>query len=144
MPRLIYIASPYTHPDPRIVEWRVKAVALFVSRMIRTDQVLSELVLPLGGQENPRTFFSPILHSHPMAVMIPGDYEAWRHVDEAWMDMSDEMWVLQLPGWKDSKGIKAEIKYWESNKNSVPEGRKFGTDKQYKRACELLSKGGAV
>jgi hypothetical protein len=55
--------------------------------------------------------FSPIAHSHPIAVsgQIAGHFEQWAELDEAMIRASNGMIVVEMEGWKDSAGIKAEI-----------------------------------
>jgi hypothetical protein len=55
--------------------------------------------------------FSPIAHSHPIAVtgQIAGHFEQWAALDEAMIAASNGMIVVEMEGWQESAGIKAEI-----------------------------------
>ena len=48
---MIYLASPYSHPDAVVREQRFRDVCLAAARLIRAGQIV----------------FSPIAHSHPIA-----------------------------------------------------------------------------
>lgn len=68
-----------------------------------------------------RLIYSPILHCHPMSVAhaLPGDYNFWLQYDRNMIDRADEVMVLMLRGWQESKGVAAEIAYAESIGKSV-------------------------
>ena len=55
--------------------------------------------------------FSPIAHTHPIATMcdLPKDWEFWGKFDKAFIEQCSQVVVAMIPGWKDSKGINAEI-----------------------------------
>jgi hypothetical protein len=93
----IYIASPYSSQDPAVVEDRFEAVAQFVAKFCREGRAL----------------YSPILHFHPLSRMcqLPGDYFFWEKVNHAMIKAADELWILKLPGWDQSTGVRLEIEY---------------------------------
>lgn len=91
---MMYLASPYSHPDPLVRHERWEAVCRVAAEYIRAG-------VPA---------FSPIAHSHPIAMLgVDGDWETWASMDRAIIGTSDAMVVLMLDGWRDSKGIAAEI-----------------------------------
>ncbi len=57
--------------------------------------------------------FSPIVHCHPLAeaMDLPRDFEFWMHYNIGMMRHASYIYVLQLEGWENSKGVKAEIKF---------------------------------
>lgn len=64
---------------------------------------------------------SPIAHSHPIFVCDPetgSSFEAWQQLDEALIIASEEMWVLALPGWDESRGVRSEIQF--CIRNGIP------------------------
>ena len=103
MKPLIYLASPYSHPDPAVVHYR----------FIQTGAVLAKAI------EHGHLMFSPIVHSHPIADLISwdpinhaeGELSGWMKYDFDFIDKCDELWVLQLDGWKESRGVKAEVMF---------------------------------
>lgn len=93
---MIYIASPYTHPDRALVEWRVDAVSAYTARLMREGKVA----------------FSPIAHSHLVADHLEDkrfDFEFWMLQDLPILARCDAMHVLCLDGWRASKGVAREI-----------------------------------
>ena len=94
---MIYLASPYSHPDPAVEAFRFEAVC----------QASADLML------SGHTIVSPIAHSHPIYVRRPdvgGSFEQWYDLDRTLISASDELWVLTLDGWQESHGVTEEIK----------------------------------
>ena len=92
---MIYLASPYSHPDPKVREARWREAC-------RTAAFLMK-----GGQ----FVFSPIAHTHPIAEFgLPGGWEFWERFDREMLSACDELQVLMLDGWRESKGVSAEIR----------------------------------
>jgi hypothetical protein len=93
---LIYLASPYTHPDSRIRHARfVLACAVAGDLMLQGHRV-----------------FSPVAHSHSVAMHsgVPANWEFWEMQDTPLLLVSDTLVVLQLPAWETSVGVTDEIK----------------------------------
>ena len=91
---MIYLASPYSHPDPAVREARFRAVCREAAEMIRS-----------GTQ-----VFSPVAHTHPIAAYgLPMEWASWEKYDRMFLEMCSEVWVLMLDGWRESKGVQAEI-----------------------------------
>lgn len=44
-----------------------------------------------------------------LAGELPRGWDYWERYDRAMLEACDELWVLCLDGWEDSKGIKGEI-----------------------------------
>ena len=57
--------------------------------------------------------FAPIAHCHDMSLNndMPRGWDFWGPLDMMYIDACDQLWVLEMPGWEDSVGITAEIKY---------------------------------
>lgn len=57
--------------------------------------------------------FCPIAHSHEMAKRggIGGGFETWQEFDKAMIRASRGVIVVEMDGWRESTGIKAEIDY---------------------------------
>lgn len=93
---MIYLASPYTDKNPEIQEYRFQAVC-YAARRLLTKGI---------------KIFSPVAHSHPISRYgLPGNWEFWEGWDKEFIDACQEIWVLCLDGYKESKGIKGEVEY---------------------------------
>jgi hypothetical protein len=95
MPRkLIYLASPYSDPSADCRRRRFEAACQASARLIR------------GGD----MVFSPIAHTHPIAeaAELPLGWEFWAEYDRRMLAACDELVILQLPGWAESRGVRAE------------------------------------
>ena len=91
---MIYLASPYTHPDLAVRQRRFDAACGATARMVREG----------------RFVFSPVVHSHPLTRYgLPGDWDFWQRYDRAHLERCDEIVVLALDGWRESKGVQAEV-----------------------------------
>jgi len=93
----IYVASPYTSDDSRIVEERFEAAEKFVVKALNSGDMV----------------YSPIVHCHAIAdkYEMPIDFSFWSNYNKAMLSTASEIWVLQLDGWEDSKGVKAEVEF---------------------------------
>ena len=98
-PYVCYIACPYTHPDPEIVEQRLKIA----------EQVVYNILTDL-----PCIFpFSPINYTHPFNNALTE--EKWRDLDLIMLGVVDFMIVLCMPGTSESVGVKMEIDYCDEH-----------------------------
>ena len=61
-------------------------------------------------------FLLPIANSAAMADLCTfgTGFDEWETDDYTFINKFDEVWVLMSDGWKESKGVQAEIKYAES------------------------------
>jgi Domain of unknown function (DUF1937) len=93
---MIYLASPYTSPDPKIVEQRYDQTVLVMSQLLRQGVKI----------------YSPIVHCHVISTRhnLPTDYKFWLDYNTHMLELCYGMFILCLDGWKDSLGIKDEIK----------------------------------
>jgi hypothetical protein len=92
---MIYLASPYTHPDPAVMEARFLAACTAAGKLMQQGFVV----------------FSPIAHTHPIAVHceLPRGWEFWKRFDEEFVCNSKKLIVLMLDGYAESKGVAAEV-----------------------------------
>jgi len=97
---MIYLASPYTHEDPAVMQERFCAVELLVIHMLKQNIVV----------------FSPIVYCHEMAVKadFPRDAGFWQGLNATFLRMSSRLVVLRLPGWDTSRGVQWEISMAEA------------------------------
>lgn len=97
---MIYIASPYSHPNPGVRQERYLLVRLYTARLLAAKSWC----------------YSPIVHCHDLANAhdLPTDAAYWLEYDFHVLERCDALHVLSLPGWEDSKGVQAEIAHWRA------------------------------
>jgi len=91
---VIYLASPYSDPDPFVRE----------ERYLRTMKALTKLLAIHQWA------YSPIVHLHELAKigwLSPGAL-FWQSYNFHMLSRSTKLAILELPGWERSKGIAAE------------------------------------
>jgi nucleoside 2-deoxyribosyltransferase len=92
---VIYLASPYSHPDPIVRERRFREACLAAATLLRAGHAV----------------FSPIAHSHPLVEHgLPTDWSFWERQDREHLARCDEVLVLMLEGWEASVGVREEIR----------------------------------
>ncbi len=106
---LVYLASPYAHPDERIREARYRAAMHFVAESMLAP-------VPRRWDVVHRVFYSPIVHNHPLALIYPTPtaWEFWRAIDFPMLERCDRLVVLRLEGWDRSVGVQAEVEHARS------------------------------
>jgi nucleoside 2-deoxyribosyltransferase len=93
---MIYLASPYSHPDPAVREQRFRDVCRTAAALLQAGQAV----------------FSPIAHSHPLVEHgLPTDWAFWQRYDRELLARCDEVVVLMLDGWQESVGVQDEIRF---------------------------------
>ena len=106
MRKVIYLASPYSHLDPQVLQIRCEAAQKASARLMREGN----------------TVISPIAHSHGVADFLPDnlrlDGEFWMEQDLPLLARCDEMAVLCLDGWEKSNGVRREIEF--ASKRGIP------------------------
>lgn len=100
MKKLIYLASPYSHPDPLIEEKRFNAVCVCAANFFRAGEMV----------------FSPIAHTRPIAVAgnLNHGFDSYAEYDKLMIGKCERFMILKLPGWERSIGVRAERKYAET------------------------------
>lgn len=104
--KLIYLASPYSHSDPKVMENRFLEITKLAGHLI-IDKKLAVL--------------TPITASHELAKIcgIKGSWKQWRQVDIPQVKKSDILLVALMSGWRESVGVKAEIRLAKKMKKPV-------------------------
>lgn len=101
--KLIYLASPYSHKEDKVRFERFETIARVAAKLMSQGVYL----------------FCPITHTHPIneaGINNPG-WDFWCKYDYMMLDRCQELWIADMPGWKESVGVTAEIKYMmEANK----------------------------
>ena len=91
---MVYLASPYSHPDLNVREERFRAACQAAADLMREGHLV----------------FSPVAHTHPIAQFgLPAEWAFWESQDRHFLERCDEAVVLTLDGWEDSAGVLAEI-----------------------------------
>lgn len=92
---LVYLATPYSHPNPVVRQHRFEQACRAAARWQQKGQLV----------------FSPIAHSHSLTEYeeLPQGWDFWRDWCLATLGRCDRLWVLQLDGWEQSRGVQAEI-----------------------------------
>lgn len=104
---MIYLASPYTTNNRSVRHARLVANALFVKN-------------GFNNQDKPLTMYSPIIHGDMTEQLLGQElpYNNWIHHGIGMLLKADKMYVLCLPGWKESKGVALEIEF--AQKENIP------------------------
>ena len=97
---MIYLASPYSHPIQEIVEDRVRQTMKCLAALLRQGKFV----------------WSPIIHNHDMTVLydLPKDAKYWQRFSIDFLRKADGLYVLKLPGWRESVGVAEEITFANS------------------------------
>lgn len=89
---MIYLASPYSHPSPNVRELRFRKTAEFMLKQAAKGTFI----------------FSPIVYLHSISWMIPETFDV-QAFDDRCLRACSSLWVLKLPGWEESVGIRHEL-----------------------------------
>ena len=112
---MIYLASPYTHRDPHVVNCRFYDTKRAFAYMLQAGEHV----------------YSPIVLCHQVSIdyRLPSDADYWEKFDFNFLRRCDELRILMLDDWKESRGVRAEIKaataihlpitYWKLGINAV-------------------------
>lgn len=92
---MIYVASPYTHPDQAIEAIRFAQVSRHTYKLLLAGHVA----------------FSPIVYGHHFrsTYKYAGDSDTWLAFNMKMLEASNQLQVLRLPGWNISIGVAREM-----------------------------------
>ncbi len=92
---MIYLASPYSHQDPKVMDHRFHQVAESAARLMAAGVQL----------------FCPITHTHPIVIAgaLPRGAEYWLTFDRWFIERCDAVVVVMIDGWEESVGVTHEI-----------------------------------
>lgn len=96
MAGFIYLASPYTHPDPAVRQMRFEQACQAAAKLM------------LAGH----AVFSPIAHSHSVetiGIQQVKNGAFWKSQDIPLLRHASKLMVLKLDGWLESSGIGWEM-----------------------------------
>ena len=92
-PTLIYLASPYAHDSAIVREARLDAVRYVCGKLVNEGKIV----------------LSPMVYTGELALRGYHPPQGWYAWDLQFLARADELLVLQLPGWEESKGVLVEI-----------------------------------
>lgn len=97
--RLIYLASPFSHPQLSVRKHRRLAAAGILAYYSNTESDIS--------------LYSSIVHWGYVEeyYSVPIHFDYWKHHDFFMISKSNALWVLPIAGWKHSHGVQQEIEY---------------------------------
>lgn len=92
---LVYLATPYSHPDVMVRERRFREVNRVAADLMRQGVMV----------------FSPISYTHTIAVAgdLPKGWEFWQKYDRTMLGVCCKVVVLMQDGWRESVGVQSEI-----------------------------------
>lgn len=100
---MIYLASPYTHKDPEVMN----------SRYLLTKQLTASLLsrnIPV---------FSPIVYGREFEHTLGHTFYDWKFFNDCVIRVCDLFVIHTLPGWRESKGVEYEWALFRS-RSSTP------------------------
>ena len=103
--RMVYLATPYSK-FPGGIDAGFRSACEVAGKLLRHGV----------------TVYSPIAHTHPIAIhgdIDPLDHLIWLPFDEAMMDVCDAICVAKLPSWESSSGVAYEIEWFQSRSKPV-------------------------
>lgn len=102
---LVYLATPYSKYKGGIDAAFAAAAELSARLLVRGMRV-----------------FSPICHTHPIAIhgkLDPYAHDVWLPFDEAMMQKSDTLVVALMDGWNQSRGVKHEMDFFREVRKPI-------------------------
>ena len=110
--KLIYLASPYSAKKRSTIHKRFDAAVRACLHLWEQGYLV----------------YGPIFYTHPISACLPHvPRDAWMELDLRLLEKCDELWVLCIPGWKKSVGVRTEI-HW---------AKKFGKPVRYLKLDQL-------
>jgi|LakMenEpi03Aug12_release.lakeMendotaPanAssembly.Ray.scaffolds.fasta_scaffold1268224_2 hypothetical protein len=97
---IIYLASPYSHPDDSVREENYNKIAKLAAKMVSEGHVV----------------MSPIAYGHNLLPLckMPSDWLFWKNFCLTFLDKCEEIIVYKMEGWENSTGVKEEIEFAKS------------------------------
>lgn len=92
---MIYIAAPYSSPIEGLQEQRFQKTRDFVKHLMSTGYMV----------------YSPVVYTHRLAgeLNLPGDADYWHQFNVEFLKNALQIFLLRLPGWDQSKGVRMEL-----------------------------------
>jgi len=98
---MIYLACPYSHPDPKVQKMRADTATKVATQMIQSGTIV----------------FSPLTYTAAMQKLgVHKTSKGWLLFLLPFMEACTSMYVLTLAGWQESIGVTDEIKFFREKK----------------------------
>jgi hypothetical protein len=99
--KLIYLASPYSHPDKSVMVSNFEIVSKKAAELVSDGHVV----------------FAPITYGHMLCEFkeMTTCQEFWMGFCLTYLERCDQLWVYMMPGWDVSKGVAQEIEFAKEN-----------------------------
>ena len=108
---MIYLASPYSHPEARVREERVRLTAVHAADMMRIGRhVFAPIVHGHSITEHWAAVHPEHLRPHDEVDLERAHHAWWMAQCMAFLRHASELVVLKLAGWEESIGIKLEVR----------------------------------
>lgn len=103
-PEFPYIATPFS-------AYGVGAERKMFERY-QSAVLISSVLFKLG-----RPHYAPIVSTYPPSKILknPADSGFWLKLDEVTLRRCDGLWVIMMPEWASSKGIKREVEFFSKH-----------------------------
>lgn len=101
-----YVLSPYTAPTEEEMNFRAHLTACAVAELMMKPQYEGYV------------FFSPVVLYHQVALRepkLPRDVGFWWNINLQYMRLASHAFVLTMPGYDKSNGIKKELHWFTNN-----------------------------
>lgn len=93
---MIYLAAPYTHPDPAVRSQRLDAVCTKAAEMLSAGTLV----------------YCPLAHGYALSAHgLPEDWDFWGEHSEDMIERCTAVAVLAIDGWDTSVGVTKEISH---------------------------------
>ena len=92
---ILYLCCPYSHPDPAVQFYRYQKACRAQAKLIEAGVVV----------------FSPLANSVPAVELggLTASHSQFMALDLPILERCDEVLVLGLPGWTESRGVRSEL-----------------------------------
>lgn len=98
MPEFPYIAQPFSHKRLKVMKDRYKAGVAISAALFKVGQ----------------PHYAPIVSTFPPSTILKNSNDSgfWVKLDEVILRRCDAVWVVMMPEWASSKGIKREVEFF--------------------------------
>lgn len=101
---MIYLAGPYYHNDPTIIQARMEIMYEILAYFMKREIYCSSPML---------------MHAVVKRHNLPNNFEYWDKYSYNLLKGAEGMFVMTLEGWETSRGVRKEIEFCIKNKIPV-------------------------